>query len=79
VDCAGHEKAVKMEGADTHCVVELAMLCEDVGDLVGRLPADVARRDVGFGEFGFEEGSEEEQDCSVEVHTEHTLAATENT
>jgi hypothetical protein len=36
------------------------MLGEDVGDLIGRLPADVVGRDVGFGEFGFEKGSEEE-------------------
>jgi hypothetical protein len=60
VDCAGREEAVKLEGADTSCVVEPAMLGEDVGDLVCRLPADVARRYVGFGEFGFEEGSKEE-------------------
>ena len=58
MDCASCEEAVELEGADACCVVQ--SLSKDVGDLVGRLSANVAGRDVGFGKFGFEEGSKEE-------------------
>jgi len=55
--CTSGQEAVKLKGTDTCCVVEAAMLGEYVGDLIGRLPADIAGRCVGFGKFGFEEGS----------------------
>jgi hypothetical protein len=60
VDCASGEEAVKLEGTDACCIIESAVLSEDVRDLVGRLPTDITGRYVGFGKFGFEEGTEEE-------------------
>ena len=68
MDRAGGEETVELEGVDACGAVEPSVLGEDVGDLIGGLPADFAGGDVGFGEFGFEEGPEEQQDGGMVVH-----------
>jgi hypothetical protein len=63
------KEAVKLESVYTRRIVQTAMLHEYVGNLIRSLAAYLARRDVGFGEFCFEERSEEEKNRGVIVDT----------
>jgi len=70
VDSTSCKETVYLEGIDANEIVEAPMLCEDIRDGIGGLPTYFTRGDVGFGKFGFEEGSEEKEDGGVIVHAD---------
>jgi hypothetical protein len=70
VDSTSCKETVYLEGIDANEIVETPILCEDIRDGIGGLPTYLTRGDVGFGKFGFEEGSEEKEDGGVIVHAD---------